>query len=210
MWFFEQRSGGEKHLPWWRCWKGSFLIFTSVIAVIIIAIIIIAIIMIAIMIAIFITAIIITAIIMVIIRRGTYAMATTCSRLATSASGGWELSRWEFFGILPERKGGNRDPRFPLFCNSARFWSPGGSNPAILWHTTVYFWIFFGRYKIILTALTNSDSHQVAAILRSAGQECIRLVVARPIDPAEIHQPVSFNISININFIILGNKIYLW
>ena len=35
------------------------------------------------------------------------------------------------------------------------------------------------------------DHHlQVAAILRSAGQECIRLVVARPIDPADIHQPV--------------------
>ena len=29
---------------------------------------------------------------------------------------------------------------------------------------------------------------QVAAILRAAGQDCIRLVVARPVDPAD-HQP---------------------
>ena len=47
------------------------------------------------------------------------------------------------------------------------------------------------------------DHHlQVAAILRSAGQECIRLVVARPIDPADIHQPVFV-------FLLLSNVIVI-
>ena len=48
------------------------------------------------------------------------------------------------------------------------------------------------------------DCPQVAAILRSAGQECIRLVVARPIDPADIHQPVIFIIFIIIIIIIMS------
>ena len=32
---------------------------------------------------------------------------------------------------------------------------------------------------------------KVASILRAAGQDCIRLVVARPVDPADPNQPVS-------------------
>ena len=59
------------------------------IAVIMIVVTIIAVIMIAVIMI----AAIMLAIIMVMIRRGTYAMATTCFRLATSASGGWEHSR---------------------------------------------------------------------------------------------------------------------
>ena len=35
---------------------------------------------------------------------------------------------------------------------------------------------------------TEENWMQVAAILRAAGQDCIRLVVARPVDPAD-HQP---------------------
>ena len=32
---------------------------------------------------------------------------------------------------------------------------------------------------------------KVASILRAAGQDCIRLVVARPVDPGDPNQPVS-------------------
>ena len=67
---FEQWSRGEKHLPRRSCRKGLFFIFTSFIAAIVI---------------------------MMMTRRGTYAMATTCFRLATSACGEWEHSRWTFF-----------------------------------------------------------------------------------------------------------------
>ena len=42
---------------------------------------------------------------------------------------------------------------------------------------------------------------QVASILRSAGQECIRVVVARPIDPADINQPVGGGVVVVLKWV---------
>ena len=51
--------------------------------------------------------------------------------------------------------------------------------------------------KPILWCLELMIYFKVASILRAAGQDCIRLVVARPVDPADPNQPVSATILVS-------------